>query len=104
MATELEMLYQLLYLLGSDFILPDESIFSVNKNDNALRPVPCFPAGGQADVHRGRDHLFTFLMGCLLVFLFKPGGNPVVTIDRETKIFLFTFGILTFVDLYHDLF
>lgn len=49
-------------------------------------------------------HLFTFLMGCLLVYVFKPGGSPIVTIDRETKIFLFTFGILTFVDLYHEFF
>ena len=62
------------------------------------------PSETSEQVKTVTHHLFTFLMGCLLVFLFKPGGNPVVTIDRETKIFLFTFGILTFMDLYHDLF
>lgn len=55
-------------------------------------------------VKENSHHLFNFLMGCLLIYLFKPGGSPTVTVDRETKIFLFTFGILTFVDLYHDLF
>jgi len=40
----------------------------------------------------------------LLIYLFKPGGSPTVTVDRETKVFLFTFGILTLIGLYHDLF
>ena len=60
------------------------------------------PTETSALVKTVTHHLFTGLMGCLLVFLFRPGSNPVI--DRETKIFLFTFGILTFIDLYHDLF
>jgi hypothetical protein len=55
-------------------------------------------------VKENAHRLFNFLMGCLLIYVFKPGGSPTVTVDRETKVFLFTFGILTLIGLYNELF
>ena len=49
-------------------------------------------------------HLFTGLLAGLLIYLFHPRSPNPTIIDQETKIFLFAFGILTFVDLYKDLF
>ena len=44
--------------------------------------------------------LFSVLMACLLIYLFHPRTTNPTLIDKETKLFLFVFGILTLVDLY----
>jgi hypothetical protein len=62
------------------------------------------PTALAAQVVEVTHHLFTFLMACLLIYLFRPRTPNPTIIDQETKIFLFTFGILTFVDLYKALF
>jgi hypothetical protein len=43
------------------------------------------------------DKLFLFLLNVLILYLFHPFTKNPVSIDRETKIFLFTFGILTLI-------
>ena len=43
------------------------------------------------------DTLFIFLLNVLLLYLFHPFTKNPVCIDRETKLFLFTFGILTLI-------
>jgi uncharacterized protein YhhL (DUF1145 family) len=45
------------------------------------------------------DKLFTVLMSLLLVYLFHPGHKTDVRIDHETKLFLFLFGLLMFIDI-----
>jgi uncharacterized protein YhhL (DUF1145 family) len=44
--------------------------------------------------------IFTGLMACLLIYLFNPRKSNSDVLDKETKLFLFVFGILTLVDLY----
>jgi uncharacterized protein YhhL (DUF1145 family) len=44
--------------------------------------------------------IFTGLMACLLIYLFNPRKSNSDALDKETKLFLFVFGILTLVDLY----
>ena len=44
--------------------------------------------------------IFTGLMACLLIYLFNPRKSNSDVLDKETKLFLFMFGILTLVDLY----
>lgn len=41
------------------------------------------------------DALFMLLLSVLMIYLFHPGYKGPVCIDRETKLFLFTFAILT---------
>ena len=62
------------------------------------------PSEATANVLHITHTLFNGLMACLLVYLFHPRSSNPVLVDRETKIFLFTFGILMVVDLYHALF
>lgn len=84
------------YLVGL-LIIKLIFIAAVVKN----RAAPTALAARVVDV---THHLFNGLMACLLVYLFRPRTPNPTLIDQETKIFLFTFGILTFVDLYKDLF
>jgi hypothetical protein len=44
-------------------------------------------------------NLFSGLMACLLIYLFHPRTTNPTIIDKETKLFLFAFGVLTLVDL-----
>jgi hypothetical protein len=62
------------------------------------------PSDETTQVLHFTHYLFNGLMACLLIYLFRPRTANPVLVDRETKIFLFTFGILTGVDLYHALF
>jgi hypothetical protein len=41
------------------------------------------------------DKAFMFLLSLLMIYLFHPFTKNPVCIDRETKLFLFTFAILT---------
>ena len=41
------------------------------------------------------DAVFMLLLSILMIYLFHPGYKAPVCIDRETKLFLFTFAILT---------
>ena len=41
------------------------------------------------------DKVFTFLLTLLILYLFHPFTNNPVCVDKETKLFLFTFGIIT---------
>jgi hypothetical protein len=41
------------------------------------------------------DTLFIVLLSILMIYLFHPFTKNPVCIDRETKLFLFTFAILT---------
>ena len=41
------------------------------------------------------DKLFMFLLTVLILYLFHPYTKNPVCIDRETKLFLFIFGIMT---------
>lgn len=43
------------------------------------------------------EDIFTALMSLLIIFLFHPYSKNPLFIDRETKLFLFTFAILTLV-------
>jgi len=43
------------------------------------------------------DALFMILLCILMIYLFHPGYKGNVCIDRETKLFLFTFAILTII-------
>jgi len=43
------------------------------------------------------DTLFLFLLNLLLLYLFHPFTKNPVCIDKETKLFIFTFGILTLI-------
>jgi L-asparagine transporter-like permease len=40
------------------------------------------------------ENVFKLLMALLLIFLFNPGTDRSVLIDKETKILLFLFGII----------
>ena len=41
------------------------------------------------------DKLFMFLLTILILYLFHPYTKNPVCVDKETKLFLFTFGIMT---------
>ena len=41
------------------------------------------------------DKLFMILLAILILYLFHPYTTNPVCVDRETKIFLFIFGIMT---------
>jgi len=41
------------------------------------------------------DAVFMLLLCALMIYLFHPGYKGPVCIDRETKLFLFTFAVLT---------
>ena len=41
------------------------------------------------------DALFMLLLCALMIYLFHPGYKGPVCINQETKLFLFTFAILT---------
>jgi len=41
------------------------------------------------------DKLFMILLAILILYLFHPYTKNPVCVDRETKIFLFIFGIMT---------
>jgi uncharacterized protein YhhL (DUF1145 family) len=43
------------------------------------------------------NRVFTVCMTLLMIYLFHPRSRNPVTIDRETKLFLFTFACLTLV-------
>jgi len=43
------------------------------------------------------DTIFISLLNVLLLYLFHPFTKNPVCVDRETKLFLFTFGILTLI-------
>ena len=41
------------------------------------------------------DKLFTILLTILMIYIFHPYTKNPTTVDKETKLFLFTFAILT---------
>ena len=43
------------------------------------------------------DKVFTFLLTLLILYLFHPYTNNPVCVDKETKLFLFIFGIMTLI-------
>jgi len=43
------------------------------------------------------DKLFMFLLTLLILYLFHPYTTNPVCVDRETKLFLFLFGIMSLV-------
>jgi len=43
------------------------------------------------------DKVFTFLLTLLMLYLFHPFTKNPVCVDKETKLFLFTFGIMTLI-------
>lgn len=43
------------------------------------------------------EDIFNALMSLLMIYLFHPSSENPIFIDRETKLFLFTFAILTLV-------
>jgi hypothetical protein len=46
------------------------------------------------------DTLFIVLLSILMIYLFHPFTKNPVCIDRETKLFLFTFAILTILHMF----
>ena len=45
------------------------------------------------------DKLFMILLTILMIYLFHPYTKNPVYVDRETKLFLFIFGIMSLVHL-----
>jgi uncharacterized protein YhhL (DUF1145 family) len=43
------------------------------------------------------DKLFMILLAILILYLFHPYTKNPVCVDRETKLFLFVFGIMTLI-------
>jgi hypothetical protein len=43
------------------------------------------------------DNLFILLLNVLILYLFHPFTKNPVCVDKETKMFLFTFGFLTLI-------
>jgi hypothetical protein len=48
------------------------------------------------------DNIFKVAMALLLVYLFHPYAPNTVTVDHETKLFLFTFALLTIFDFFKE--
>jgi len=48
------------------------------------------------------DAVFMLLLSVLMIYLFHPGYKGTVCIDRETKLFLFMFSILTIIHTVSD--
>jgi len=46
------------------------------------------------------DNLFMILLSLLMIYLFHPFTKKSCCIDRETKLFLFTFAILTLTHMF----
>jgi len=46
------------------------------------------------------EDIFNALMSILIIYLFHPFSTNPIFIDRETKLFLFIFAILTLVHLF----
>ena len=46
------------------------------------------------------DKLFMSLLSILMIYLFHPFTKNPICIDRETKLFLFTFGILSLTHMF----
>jgi uncharacterized protein YhhL (DUF1145 family) len=57
------------------------------------------PTPSNSAMLENTDKVFTVLMSLLLVYLFHPGHKTDVRIDHETKLFLFLFGLLMFIDI-----
>ena len=48
------------------------------------------------------DAIFMLLLSALMIYLFHPGYKGTVCIERETKLFLFMFSILTIIHTVSD--
>ena len=46
--------------------------------------------------------IFTMGMALLLIFLFRPNTPSPVKIEKETKLFLFIFGLLTIFNFFKE--
>jgi uncharacterized protein YhhL (DUF1145 family) len=58
------------------------------------------PSEFNTKVMETTDDLFVLCMSGLMVYLFRPRNKNPVTIDYETKLFLFAFGVLQLLHLY----
>ncbi len=64
---------------------------------NKIRPTP------ESEKRLKRvDAVFMLLLSILMIYLFHPGYKGMVCIDRETKLFLFMFSILTIIHTVSD--
>lgn len=58
------------------------------------------PSALNTEIMETTDDLFVLCMSGLMIYLFRPRNKNPVTIDYETKLFLFAFGVLQLFHLY----
>jgi hypothetical protein len=49
------------------------------------------------------DKIFNILMALLMIYLFHPSYHHTKLVNRETKVFLFTFAIMTLIHMFFSL-
>ena len=84
-----------LYALFLFFLLVVKLTFVVTLLLNRFKPSAL-----NTEIMHKSDDLFVLCMSGLMIYLFRPRNKNPVTIDYETKLFLFAFGVLQLFHLY----
>lgn len=84
-----------LYALFLFFLLVVKLTFVVTLLLNRFKPSAL-----NTEIMETTDDLFVLCMSGLMIYLFRPRNKNPVTIDYETKLFLFAFGVLQLFHLY----